>query len=422
MLESECLFYRHLCSLLDKENKSVIFNIYFFLKYFCIQQSSLCRAKKEALKGGMMKKNSQFFILAIVFLLCLVLLSSCASKQKSIETQETIISEKTEKIQTAAIDAEKSIIANETDTKYISAEQAVKIAYEEIKKSGGDPYFSNLTIGTNYALHYDWLENAKALSWVIGYIFPDTNELKKVTIRNGSIDHVDTSHRSAFNASLEHPKDSFLCSMQAAISTVMENGGIQGFYPVNAGYSTGDRDREYPHWYFIYAVPIGYDEYEYHYYFVDAQKNELSQIRFADMASEPLERSELLIQETDLSGMSWMQDQRHTVLEFLALINEGLLEKAVGMMDDFAVPDNASKEMWIQNLSSIQGFELFWGLCYEENKENWTDDEQVFRIEIIIPDTCDCEQYGWSHGENIRWVILRKYDQMWKIHAISTSP
>ncbi|MBN1622844.1 MAG: hypothetical protein JW903_00630, partial [Clostridia bacterium] len=123
-----------------------------------------------------------------------------------------------------------------------------------------------------------------------------------------------------------------------------------------------------------------------------------------------------------LSGLAHMEDQRHMVIKFLTLINEGNADAAVDMMDENMIPNKSMKDMWVESLTAISGHEFIQGGFTNEDEDNWTEDNQRFKVKINIPESCDCEALGWDHGQNTRWISLVRGDNGWMIHEFSTSP
>ena len=114
------------------------------------------------------------------------------------------------------------------------------------------------------------------------------------------------------------------------------------------------------------------------------------------------------------------------VRTFFELINEKRIPEAVNMMSKTAVGDESQKQAWgvqfnaftIIKAKSIEAFD----------KSSWTNDQQEYKVDLSVqmkPEAAN-EQipyYGYNLGENnIRWVILVKENNLWKVQGIGTGP
>lgn len=113
------------------------------------------------------------------------------------------------------------------------------------------------------------------------------------------------------------------------------------------------------------------------------------------------------------------------VRTFFELINEKRIPEAVNMMSKMATGDESQKQAWgvqFNAFTSIKAksIEAF-------SKETWTDKEQEYKVNLTVQMKTEAANavmpnYGFDNGDNIRWVILVKEDNLWKVQGIGTGP
>ena len=313
---------------------------------------------------------------------------------------------------------------SERDNNYLTSDEALKLAYDEAKEWSSDAIFKSMTIGTDLGLHYDWTETDMSYSWSVNFISPEKKQLLIVYVNYGKVYDTRVSDDSLKNMPKEgHPNDRPLMTLKEAYAVALKEGAISGLMPVNVEYRTyGYSDNDFPYWSIVFKVPVTKDTYERHFYYINAESGKLTDKIYKDNENDTISEAELKVNGNNLLGLSWMEDQRHMVIKFFTLINEGNTKDAVNMMDDNMVPNQDMKDMWIKSLSSISGHEFIQGGFTNEDEGSWTEDTQRFKVKINIPETCNCESFGWDHGQNTRWITMVKYEDQWKIHELSTSP
>ncbi len=110
---------------------------------------------------------------------------------------------------------------------------------------------------------------------------------------------------------------------------------------------------------------------------------------------------------------------------FLELIGEKNIDKAFSMMSDDILGDESQQQAWGVQFNAFESFVVT--SMQDSLKETWTNDTQQFKAVIDVtmkPDAIEAPipNYGWDNGENIRWIVLKKINGTWKIHAIATGP
>ncbi|MBN2557178.1 MAG: hypothetical protein JXB33_00335 [Clostridia bacterium] len=307
------------------------------------------------------------------------------------------------------------------DVNYITSLDAAAMAYAEAVKLYDDAVLWSMINGIGTALHYDWTNTDSCHSWTVDFVSPKAGKLIYVYIFGNEISRTLVDDKNNFTLDQSLPKDRPLMSMAEAAKEVIENGGITGLIPVNAGYEvSGYYDNDFPYWGFTYRVPLGNGEYERHFYYVNAATGKFAEVKYRNNDNDTISQENLVVKGTDLSHMAWMQDQDLTLKKFLTLINEGKTEDAIGMMDDAAAPDKNSRDMWADSFDSIRGVKFVLTGFSETDEENWTDEIQRYKVKMQVPESGDYQQFGWEPGENTRFFTLMKYGGEWKIHEIST--
>jgi len=360
-------------------------------------------------------------IMTLIFMFMLISLLSCSRGNPQGDNEAS----STEAVSDSNTANKKNHDDNsERDKNYLTSIEAVQLAYEEAKEWSEDALFMSITIGSQLSLHYAWTETDMAYHWTVDFVSPEKKQMIFIYMNYGRVYDTLVNEYNMKNMPVAgHPDDRPLISLKEANSIAVLNEGIYGLMPVNARYETcGYLDNDFPYWCIVYRVPTPDDGEERNFYYINAKTGELADTVYHDDSNDEIEKEKLKVGGQDLSGYALMEDQRYTVIKFFTLINEGRTDEAAEMMDEFMAPDNNTKKMWIESLSSITGHEYTSGGFVTEDEENWTEDTRRFEIRIVIPESCDCEKYGWSKGLTKRWITLKRYDNIWKIHELATSP
>lgn len=372
-----------------------------------------------------MKPNKLFpgYMILIMSMIAVLLFTGCgktenSENEKNPDAKSPVVTKTTPKPQDDLKDS------SQRDPNYLTSMEAVQLAYEEAKVWSNDAVLKSMTTGTDLGLHYAWTETDMSYSWSVNFVSPEKKQYLIVYVNYGKVLDTHISDDSLKNMPLEgHPEDRPLITLKEAYSAALDGGAISGLVPVNVDYNTyGYSDMNFPYWVIIYKVPVTAKTKEMHYYYINAETGKFANAIYKNDDNDIISVEELQVKGKDLSELAPMEDQRHMVIKFLTLINEGKTQDAVDMMDESMRPNQNMKDMWIQSLSSIQGHEFIQGGFTNEDEDSWTDDTQRFKVKINIPETCECEGFGWDHGQNTRWIKVVKGESGWMIHEVSTSP
>lgn len=111
---------------------------------------------------------------------------------------------------------------------------------------------------------------------------------------------------------------------------------------------------------------------------------------------------------------------------FFNLIGEKRIPEAISMMDKSIVKDDSTKQSWGVNLNSLDSVTV--KSITKTSEEEWTATRQIYKIVLnlkVNPSGANAPipYYGWSNGDNTRWVIIQKdSSNLWKIVEIATGP
>ncbi|MCL5438886.1 MAG: hypothetical protein M1268_02760 [Patescibacteria group bacterium] len=111
-----------------------------------------------------------------------------------------------------------------------------------------------------------------------------------------------------------------------------------------------------------------------------------------------------------------------TLKKFVGFIKNDKISDAVALLSVKATKDEKSKQQWETNFKSILNISL--ARVDDFEKAAWTDNFEQYKIIFDIklkPGVS--ENYGWTDGDNIRWITLEKDNKdVWKITEIATGP
>jgi hypothetical protein len=311
-----------------------------------------------------------------------------------------------------------------TDGQYITSVEASALAYKEAVKWKENAVLWYIS-PTDMYIHYDWNNTDKAKSWTIGFSNTEDTTQVLVYIRDGVVQTMNGStvdnvgNTRDVDCKAEYPLDVPNISMKQAVQVAIANGAPAGVLPANVQYDIEQLGMAgTPLWMIVYLFPsLSGDEEleERHFYYVDGLTGDFVKAGYK-IGSDVVERSQLAVKEADYAASIALLDQRPTIVKFLALINEGRVEDAIGMMGPSAVPDESAKETWVGALSCIHGFQT--DFVTAENEENWTDTMQTFEADLIIPANEDLS-FGWVEGPQTRYITLIRDGNDWLIDAFS---
>jgi len=122
--------------------------------------------------------------------------------------------------------------------------------------------------------------------------------------------------------------------------------------------------------------------------------------------------------QTGYSAVPLPQDE-DLIRNFVNLINGGNADKAALMMK---TSNDSERQAWAVQFAAINYIQV---LKIEKTDEsNWTDNKHIYKLVLDVkmdPRSVNAPipYYGWQDGENTRWIILEKADNVWKIAEIS---
>lgn len=108
--------------------------------------------------------------------------------------------------------------------------------------------------------------------------------------------------------------------------------------------------------------------------------------------------------------------QVETARNFFTLLSEKKIDEALAVMD----ADQNTKQMWRVNFRTIQFLQI--KNVEPAFEEEWISTRQTFKAELDVKVTSEGENYGWSQGQNTRWVSLQKNGDIWQVHELASNP
>ncbi|PIS08980.1 hypothetical protein COT75_03900 [Candidatus Beckwithbacteria bacterium CG10_big_fil_rev_8_21_14_0_10_34_10] len=110
---------------------------------------------------------------------------------------------------------------------------------------------------------------------------------------------------------------------------------------------------------------------------------------------------------------------------FFNLINERRIDEAVGMMSAQNTNNDSSKQAWGVHFNAIKSIKVI--DIEPANPDSWTASYQTYKATLeayVSSETANAPipYYGWEDNPNIRWVVLVKEGDFWKIDTLATSP
>jgi hypothetical protein len=102
------------------------------------------------------------------------------------------------------------------------------------------------------------------------------------------------------------------------------------------------------------------------------------------------------------------------VRNFFTLIGENKIQEALAMMD----ANEDTKQGWGVNFNLIKSLKI--KSLEPVFPEEWTDSRVTYKV--VLDAQVKEEMYGWSNGENYRWVTLEKTGDKWLVHELANNP
>ncbi|MEI6237681.1 MAG: hypothetical protein WCP03_03730, partial [Candidatus Saccharibacteria bacterium] len=131
------------------------------------------------------------------------------------------------------------------------------------------------------------------------------------------------------------------------------------------------------------------------------------------------------VKNTDDGSQVSVQDDQMYINLFFKLINDRKASDAVMIMSDKNTKDDSIKQAWgvqFNNMSTVKVVSV------EPNqKEAWTNTSRQYKVTIDVvmnPNSANelIPYYGYTNGQNIRYINLVKQGGGWKIDDIATGP
>lgn len=114
------------------------------------------------------------------------------------------------------------------------------------------------------------------------------------------------------------------------------------------------------------------------------------------------------------------------VRTFFELINEKRIPEAVSMMTKVNTENDSTRQAWGVQFNAFESIKAKSIEAY--NKESWTNDQQEYKVNLAVqmkPEAASgpIPNYGFDNGDNnIRWIVLVKENNLWKVQGIGTGP
>ena len=117
--------------------------------------------------------------------------------------------------------------------------------------------------------------------------------------------------------------------------------------------------------------------------------------------------------------------EEDVIRTFFELINEHHINDAVMMMSQVNISNNSTKQAWGVQFNAIKSINI--QKIEASMPENWTDYKHVYKttLETYVSSeaaNAPIPYYGWQDNPNIRWVVIVKEADIWKIDGLATSP
>jgi hypothetical protein len=125
----------------------------------------------------------------------------------------------------------------------------------------------------------------------------------------------------------------------------------------------------------------------------------------------------------NLPNQVLMPSQEDIIRTFFSLINEKRIPEAVGMLSPTVVPDDTVKQAWgvqFNNLKQVEVMDI-------KKQADLEGEGEIYRVNLQVEVASETASapipyYGWSNGQNVRWISVVKENDLWKIMGIATGP
>ncbi len=110
---------------------------------------------------------------------------------------------------------------------------------------------------------------------------------------------------------------------------------------------------------------------------------------------------------------------------FFNLINEKNITNAIDMMTPEMIGNEPNKQAWGVHFNNIN--QIVAKTIEPSIEEEWTQSKKSYKVLLDVtmnPNSANAPipYYGWNNGENLRWVVIEKINNNWKISSLNTGP
>jgi len=110
---------------------------------------------------------------------------------------------------------------------------------------------------------------------------------------------------------------------------------------------------------------------------------------------------------------------------FFNLINEKKIPDAINMMSLEMIGSESEKQSWGVHFNNID--KIIVKKISPSLEEDWTESKRTYKVLLDVkmnPNSSNAPiaYYGWDNGENIRFVEIKKINEVWKIASLNTGP
>ena len=110
---------------------------------------------------------------------------------------------------------------------------------------------------------------------------------------------------------------------------------------------------------------------------------------------------------------------------FFGVIGEHRPSDAVSMLAPDQIASDADKQAWAVQFNAFSTLKVM--SVEPALQDTWTDTQHEYKVTLdatMKPEAASAPipYYGWDNGTNIRWIMLVKVGDLWKISGIATGP
>jgi hypothetical protein len=129
--------------------------------------------------------------------------------------------------------------------------------------------------------------------------------------------------------------------------------------------------------------------------------------------------------ETETVNTVPLPQETDIVQNFFVLIGEKRPTDAVSMMSKSITDNDSEKQAWAVQFNAINSMKVV--KIEPVSTNEWTNVQHIYKLTLDVtmkPESANAPipNFGWSDGENIRWVTMVMENSLWKIKEISTGP